>query len=257
MEQALIQSKIPFSPIFDEHLSQLSSGAYKVLILPDSECLSDEQIGAIREYVKMGGGLVVTGQAGFYDSWRRERVTPGFADLINYQAPATVGEISTYAAQAASALALRKEYGRGRVAYLPNVEFDGPLPPAEPYFVLDTRFWKRPRNWKELMDAVSWAARDDVMLRVQGPDFLGVNLVEQSDKQRRLIHVVNFNVRNVPSIEKIEVRCAMPAGKPARAVNLYSAEMDAHEALSFRMQGGEAVFAIPKLNAYCVVTVDC
>ena len=28
----------------------------------------------------------------------------------------------------------RKEFGRGRVVYFPGIEFDGPLPPAEPYF---------------------------------------------------------------------------------------------------------------------------
>ena len=71
IEQALIQSRIPFALIFDEHLRSLAD--YKVLILPNSECLSDEQISLIRRYVDQGGGLVVTEQAGLYDEWRRVR----------------------------------------------------------------------------------------------------------------------------------------------------------------------------------------
>src|SRR6185437_12036388 len=70
VEQALIQAKIPFHAIFDEQLSRLSPSTCKVIILPDSECLSDEQIAWIRKFVDAGGGLIVTEQAGLYDTWR-------------------------------------------------------------------------------------------------------------------------------------------------------------------------------------------
>src|ERR1035437_10075286 len=40
-EQALIEGHVPFRLIFDEDLKNLSR--YKALILPDSECLSDQQ----------------------------------------------------------------------------------------------------------------------------------------------------------------------------------------------------------------------
>jgi beta-galactosidase GanA len=73
-EQALIQARIPFDLIFDEHLSDLSK--YKVLVLPETECLSDAQLASIRSFVAGGGGLVATGQAGLYDQWRRVRVQP-------------------------------------------------------------------------------------------------------------------------------------------------------------------------------------
>src|SRR5262249_33013427 len=41
VEQALIQSKIPFNLIFDEQIRDLSR--YRVVVLPDSECLTDQQ----------------------------------------------------------------------------------------------------------------------------------------------------------------------------------------------------------------------
>ena len=88
VEQALIQAKVPFHLIFDEHLSDLSPSNCKVLILPDSECLSDDQLALIRRFVEAGGGLIVTEQAGLYDQWRRLRVKPGLQGLVDNQPPA-------------------------------------------------------------------------------------------------------------------------------------------------------------------------
>ena len=60
----------------------------------------------------------------------------------------------------------------GAWSIFPGIEFDGPLPPAEPYFSIGPAFWKRPKNWKQLVDAVAWASQGDVPLQVFGPDYL-------------------------------------------------------------------------------------
>jgi hypothetical protein len=255
VEQALVQAKIPFHLIFDEHLSHLSPAMCKVLILPNSECLSDEQLAAIRRYVEAGGGLIATEKAGLYDSWRRVRVKPGLQGLVDGQVPVDGGGNGAGASRLTAA-PTRKEFGQGRVVYLPEIDFDGPLPPPKPYFPIGAEFWKRPKNWKELVDAVHWAARDDVPLRILGPDFLGANLVEQAQKRRRLVHLVNYNTKNVPYVENIEVRCVVPEGKLAGVVRLYAPDLDAYDTLTFRMQGSEVVFTVPRLNTYCMVALS-
>ena len=156
VEQALIQSHIPFSLVFDEHLRDLS--AYKVLILPNSECLSDEQLTLIRRYVDQGGGLVVNEQAGLYDEWRRLRVQPGLSELVDHQPTGSSYQQEVKPTSAIAGATLRKQVGRGRVAYLPAVEFDGPLPPTIPGFEILNPFWKRTENWKDIVDAMGWAA---------------------------------------------------------------------------------------------------
>jgi hypothetical protein len=256
VEQALVQAKIPFHLIFDEHLSHLSPAMCKVLILPNSECLSDEQLASIRRYVEAGGGLIATEEAGLYDSWRRVRVKPGLQGLVDSQVSVAGGGNESGAARLTADAPARKEFGQGRVVYFPEIEFDGPLPPAQSYFPIGTEFWKRPKNWKELVDAVYWAAQDAVPLRVLGPDFLGANLVEQPQERRRLVHLVNYNTKNVPYIENIEVRCAVPEGKPTRVVRFYTPDLDTYDTLTFRMQDAEAVFTVPRLNAYCMVAVS-
>lgn len=255
VEQALIQAKVPFHLIFEEQLGHLSPDTCKVLILPDSECLSDEQLAMIRKFVDAGGGLIATEQAGLYDQWRRLRVKPGLEGLVDNQAAAAPYQEQVKMVPIVAEAPVRKEFGRGRVAYFAGIEFDGALPPHEPYFNIGPAFWKRPKNWKDLVDAVSWVAQGDVPLHVTGPEFLGVNLVEQPEKRFQAVHLVNYN-RQVRSIENIQVQCAMPEGKSPSAVRLYSVDWDAYKTLDFKMRGSNAVFTVPKMNTYCMAVLS-
>lgn len=255
VEQALIQAKVPFHLVFDEHLNQISPSTCKVLVLPDSECLSDEQLATIRRYVEGGGSLIATEESGLYDQWRRLRVSPGLQGLVDNQPAAAPYQEEVKAAPVIAGVPTRKEVGRGRVVYIPGLEFDGPMPPSEPYFNIGPAFWKRPKNWQQLVDAVEWASRGDVPLRVDGPDFLGANLVEQHEKRRRIVHLVNYN-RQVPSITNVELKCAVPPGESATAVRFISIESEAGSTVNFRMQDQQAVFTIPRLNTYGIVTVS-
>ncbi|MGD0125693.1 MAG: alpha-amylase family protein, partial [Terriglobia bacterium] len=138
VEQALIQSRIPFELVFDNTppLAPLpvrggesgvgQASTLRVLVLPDSECLSDEQLARIRSFVEQGGGLVAIGQAGLYDEWRRLRPEPGLKRLVDGQLRARDYEEEVQEA-ATAGHAQRKTFGKGRVAYLPAVEFDVPV----------------------------------------------------------------------------------------------------------------------------------
>ncbi len=256
VEQALIQAKIPFRLYFDEHLADLSVERCKVLILPNSECLSDEQLASIRRFVEAGGGLIATESAGRYDTWRRLRVKPGLDGLVDHQPEAAAYEEEVVSAAAEAALPQRKEVGKGRVVYFPQLEFDGPMPPTAPYFAIDVEFWKRPKNWEELVEAVRWASQGDIPLQVLGPEFLVINLTEQPENRRRIVHFVNYDTKDFPSIENVDVRCAVPQGEAASAVKFLAAIPEAEIELDFNMQGTEAVFTVPKINVYGVVTVS-
>jgi hypothetical protein len=255
-EQTLIQSRIPFQISFDQQLAALSPPEHNILILPNSESLSDEQISVIRRFVESGGGLVVIGQSGLYDEWRRLRVTPGLHDLVDNQVRGEAYEEEVTASTAASGAPLRKEVGQGRVFYIPGLQFDGPLPPSEPYFSIDTAFWKRPANWQQLTDGIAWASGGSLPLNVSGPDYLVANFVEQPHRNRRFVHLVNFNFKKTPSIEKVEISCAAANGNAAQAVRLYSPESEVARELPFRMNNGKVSFTVPRMNAYCMIEVS-
>jgi hypothetical protein len=242
--------------IFDEHLATLSPSACKVLILPDSECLSDNQIASIRDFVEAGGGLIVTEQAGLYDEWRRSRITPGLKGLVDNQVRGSSYEESVKQAAVAMGVPSRKEVGRGRVYYIPGLEFDGPLPPNQPYFSIDNSFWKRPKNWKQLVDGITWVSQGDIPLMIEGPDYLVANLVEQPHRSRRFVHLINFNFKHIPSIQNVEMRCAVPDLKPVTAVRVYSAESESPTDLPFQIRNRMVLVTIPHINAYCMVEIS-
>ena len=254
VEQALIQSRVPFHLIFDEHLSELSK--YKALVLPDAECLSDNQLALIRRFVENGGGLVAMGHSGLYDEWRRLRDTRGLQGLVDQQPTAQAYEETVEGGPLQGGPASRKEVGQGRVVYFPSVEFDGPLPQPEPYFAISNRFWKRPRNWSEIAAGVRWAAQDGIPLDVSGPEFLVANLVEQPDRQRRLLHLVNYSARSTPQIQSIAVRCRLPQGKTAREVKVDSPDTPVSQMLNFNAEALGVSFVVPLVKTYSIISVS-
>ncbi|MGB7190099.1 MAG: hypothetical protein WBD10_08185 [Acidobacteriaceae bacterium] len=255
VEQALIEARLPFRLITDEHLAELSPVNCKVLILPDTECLSDAQLQTIEHYVAEGGGLVATGQSGRYDAWRRMRVDSGLKRLVQGQLPLHGGDGASTGGSLATR-PLRKTFGRGRTVFIPAVEFDGPLPPDEPYFTLGTEFWKRPKNWQDIVDAITWSAGEDLPVTVTAPDFVAMNLVEQATKRRRIIHLVNYDAEKNPTVANISIRCATPQAKPAIEVRFYAPGTDGGKPIDFRVAGAEAVFTAPALHAYGMIVVN-
>jgi hypothetical protein len=272
VEQALIESKTPFHMIFDEHLETLSPSTCKVLVLPNSECLSDRQIASIRRFVNAGGGLIATEQTGLYDLWRRVRLTPGLQELLPektlgkpYQEDVVGGtqavDDATKNVNASTELRpaeqiTRREVGRGRVAYLPAVEFDGAMPKAEPYFTIGTALWKRPKNWRQLTDAIAWVSRGDIPLEVQGPDYLIANVVEQPGRHRRLLHLVNCDTEHVAAIDNVKVRCAMASGDAALTVKFYTPDSTDVKSLKFENRDGMVEFTVPSFKVYGVVELS-
>jgi hypothetical protein len=252
VEQALIQGRVPFDLVFDEHLEDLSK--YRVLVLPETECLSDTQLASIRKFVAGGGGLVATGQAGRYDLWRRLRVEPGLKGLVDAQPAAKDYEEEVVAVEVGGA-PMRKDYDKGRVVYIPAVRFDGPVPEFGRYFQVDPRFWKLPQNGREITDGVRWAARDDILVEVSGPEYLVANTVEQPEKRRMLVHLVNYNAGKEPALNPVEVICRIPAGQSARRVGVVSPDAAGLEALGVKMDGPKVSFHVP-VKTYSVAVIE-
>jgi hypothetical protein len=251
-EQALIESKIPFDLIFDEHLADLSK--YRVLILPDSECLSDGQLSAIREFVGRGGGLLASGRAGMYDEWRRLRTEPGLAGLIQEQ-PRPKAYEETVMHESVTSSASRREIGGGRVVYFRSIPFDGPLTPAGSYFAIDRRFWKAPPNTLEIAESIRWAAREQIPIRVDAPRFLVANLTAQTARRRWLLHLINYN-KNVAEIEAVKIECRLPEGVSLKQASIVSPDRPGYESLPFETGASGAAFVIPRVGVYAIAILN-
>jgi len=87
--KALVEGHIPFDIVLDRHINKESLSKYSLLVLPNVACLSDEQIAAIREYVKGGGGLLATYETSTMIWFGDRREDFGLADVfgVNYIEP--------------------------------------------------------------------------------------------------------------------------------------------------------------------------
>ncbi len=253
-EQALIQASVPFDLVFDDGLADLTK--YKVLVLPNTECLSDEQIQTLHAFVSRGGSLVVIGQTGLYDEWRRVRVTPGLQGLIDHQVTATGYQERVGATAATAGTASRKQIGRGRAAYLPMLEFDGPLPAFRPNFEILNEYWKLPKNWKEFIDLVQWGAEEKIPLAVEGSAGTVANCTVQRSKRRMLVHLLNFNATRVATVRDTSVRVLLPNGEKAAKATLRVPGVEEETELAVQTDAGSALINLPELQYYALITVQ-
>ncbi|MFI6344380.1 hypothetical protein [Streptomyces sp. NPDC050560] len=82
VHQALVAARVPFELVSDGALSADRLAAHRVLVLTGAERLGDEQLGAIREFVAGGGGLVALHRAGLVDEDGAERDGFALGDLL-------------------------------------------------------------------------------------------------------------------------------------------------------------------------------
>ena len=82
IETVLIENHIPYDFLADDQLSAERLRRYRAIILPDVKCLSDAEIGLIRDYVAGGGNLLATYESSLYDEKGARRDDFGLAELF-------------------------------------------------------------------------------------------------------------------------------------------------------------------------------
>ena len=247
-EQALIQAKIPFDIIFDDHLKDLSK--YRVLVLADQEALNDDKLKWIRQYVEQGGGVVATELTSLYNEWRERRRDFGLKDLLGAQTPRY--QRSRGGEQAPRIPAVRRPAGRGRAAYIPEVRpaIEKPLGAR-----MTSQYWKLPLNAAELVDAVRWAAGGQFSLEVAGapPTVVAELMRQKADKL--LVHLVNYDVARTPVLRNIRLTVQLPAAARVQSVDTITPDEDGADNPRFEVAGGRVTFTVPRLATYRLVTI--
>jgi hypothetical protein len=247
-EQALIQAKVPFDIIFDDQLNDLSR--YRVLVLADQECLSEDQLNLIRNFVNQGGGLVATEHSSLYTEWRQRRRDFGLKDLLKVEAPPWRG--TRVPEMILNVPPVRNKVGEGRVVYLSSVKAAAPKPPRVP---MTSEHWKLPVNWQELIDSTRWAAGGNFSIDVKAPLTVTAELIDQKEEGRLLVHLLNYDVARSPAVSRIEVSLQIPDGKKVEQVSLFSPDSEKVDTITSAVRNERTVFTIPRLETYSVAVV--
>jgi hypothetical protein len=258
-EQSLIQGKIPFDIIFDDNLKDLSK--YAVLVLANQECLRDDQLELIRNYVRKGGGLVATENSSVYDEWRRRRDGFGLKDLFNLNAPPAVTtmrlqegakELIEEEEVHETASTKKNQYGKGNVVYIPWIEPSLKRGHTEQ---MKNKFWKLPVNYLEILNGIKWAMGRNPSVEIEAPPTVVMELTEQENKGKIILHLVNFNVKKQKIVRNIRVSLKIPKGKQVQEVLRLSPEREGKESLPYTTKSDLLIFTLPFLQVYDVMVI--
>jgi hypothetical protein len=247
VEQALIQSRVPFDVIFDDNLKDLSK--YRVLVLADQESLDDAQMDLIRKFVAGGGAAVATEYTSLYNNWRERRRDFGLHDLLGVSVPERRGnrEGESFPGTAP----VRRQSGGGRLVYIPEVKpaVEKPLGARMTY-----QYWKLPLNAKEIVDSVRWAAGSSVV-DVSAPNTVVVEPMRQGTN-KLLLHLLNYDVARTPSVANLEVKFRLPKNAAVSKVTLLSPDRDGAPVLPHQVRDGAVDFTVPHLATYDLAVIE-
>lgn len=218
-EQMLIQGAVAFDIVYDDVFAHLDR--YRVLVLPDSACMSDEQIEAVRHFVHGGGVIVATDRASMYDEWYRQRPEPGLGELFGPDVIFDEGDAwqPPSAQVAGGAPIARHEVGAGGAIYLPTIQT--PRPPdyrgtlgEEPYR-FPTEEWQIPSNQTDFLAAIEGALGDAATVRADAPQGVAIDVQRAADGAL-VVHLVDYDLdREGAASVTLSVRA--PAGTRATA----------------------------------------
>ncbi len=82
MESVLMENHIPHDFILDDQCSKERLEKYNLVILPNVRCMSEKEIGVLKNYVQDGGALLATYATSLYDSNGKERPDYGLSELF-------------------------------------------------------------------------------------------------------------------------------------------------------------------------------
>jgi hypothetical protein len=235
-EQVLIQSGVPFDIIFDQHLDDLSK--YQVLVLPSTECMSEEMLAKVSAFVEGGGGLVASGDASARDEWKRRRPALGLREVLGPKAGH--GSDPWHAT--------RHEYGKGRAAYVSELVTEEDI---SRWHGLPASHWKLPKNVHALRQAVLWAANDRLPVILDAPETVAAEFLTQPGKY--LVHLVNFDLTR--SRHDLQIYLRLPKGTRAKSATALDPDQERPEKLRVQRNGERATITLPSLEVYTLVVI--
>ena len=169
--------------------------------------------------------MVVTGDTALYNQWRQRRRESGLKDLA----------------------------GQGRAIYIEKIEPAVPKPPAA---AATSEYWKLPLNWEELVAAVRRAAGGSLSVEVKAPLTVTAEVLEQRQKRRLLVHLVNYDAVRNPEVRNIQVSLSIPAGAAVERVSLLSPDQEQPRPLTCAVRNQRAEFVVPVLKTYSLAVLQ-
>lgn len=231
MEQVLIQYKIPFDLLFEEQLDRIDR--YDAVILAGQECVSDEQVELLLQYVRNGGSLILACNTGEYNQWRERRRT-------NPLPPA-------------------RAEGKGRIIYIPEIIPADSLDSGVSGTglarnrIMSTAEWVLPENHRQISQTIVDALPKGLSITTEAPLTTVMELFNRPATRESIVHFVNFDRQNKLEPFRVTMRKQFPGR--VRSVSCFSPDADDPVALDFRESDESVIFTVPSTRLYSMIVV--
>jgi hypothetical protein len=219
---SLLDGHVLFDYLIADQVTADNLAKYAAVVLPRVSHLAGAQATALKQYVRAGGVLVVTGVPPQFDEKGQRPAQPPLADLVETPGPA-------------------KPFAVRRVEKGAAVET--PALPAD---------WIEKATGRTL--SVIAGPQTPALAKVR------VNAFRQPGRSRYVIHVVNYNVplgvdARPPEVQRgLEVALRLPGITAAPQVRCYD-PLGGAAGLSAEVQDGQVRFTLPELRIYKVLEI--
>jgi hypothetical protein len=266
MEQLLFSQRIPFSIVSDGMINDDGLAAFDLLIVPDVEFISANQIDAITRFVQRGGAVLITEKSGQYTDEPRRRAKPAFARLFDRSLRSSSDRVveagnvdphRQFARQTVAGRVARARVGDGRALYLPRLDYvvaPRSFPSAYNVFYdgIDSRYWKPPHSAQEILDAIAWLSPNHRPVIAYGGRELRLDWVRWEDG---LLGVMLMRCGELDGPRDVPVALAGQSARPLNA-RLYRPEDPEPEQLEVQPRAGQFEMLVPQLGRHAVLSYE-
>lgn len=265
LEQLLVETCRGFDLVFDESPAALAG--YDLVIVPNLECMSLDQIDGLMAYVEKGGGLLVGQDSALCDLWHRRRIEDPWAALFGKASAKNVvadavadGVAGIFVAantQSEGDAITLVNHGKGRAAYCPMVV----NPATQPSLMtvhggldtgLDHTNWVVPEKAGEFNRAIDWLLEDKQKYSVKGERGLLAEFMAQDKPKRLMVHLVNLRAEPLSHCNVV-----MHKGSSTSDVNVLFPPTDLPPKWEIKKADGSLKVEITGLDTYAVVVMTC
>jgi len=183
ISQFFAERHIQHTFILDDALLNQDLSRFRVLLAPGMECISDEQASKLKQYVRNGGTLYITGEAGHYTSYGEPRITPAFEELRSIEATklaAATDAVETISGKG-RIIFCAKRYGLNEYCRAYTIGNTYGFSPDPALTALNEKILRQVTGSELSFEAVSMPAK--VLSSVYNES--------QNGKQRTLVHLLN------------------------------------------------------------------
>lgn len=251
-EHAMIDANIPFKVLPEWKLNKTTAKMYKTIVVPNVEVMDDETVGVLKNYVKDGGRLVITGSAamrkGESEQFEIRNQNP-FSEYVGIDLNSGSHAGKRYSANS-SPIFTETAAGGGSIVYSPE-------PVGYGYY---TNKSDRESMRGAIVKALGTAAYDTINAAGIAPS-INTYVWKNADSTKMYIDIVNCNADavndTVTEAENVTFEVAPPKPGLKVSAKIISPDDDNAEVTAVYNEENEKYeITVPHLNVYSIVILE-